>query len=33
MNRKIYVPKNWKIQEQILQKNHGLVDVGHLEQQ
>ena len=33
MKEKIYVSNNWKIQEQILQENHELVDVEHLEQQ
>ena len=30
---RIYIPNNQKIQEQILQKNHNLVDVEHLGQQ
>ena len=30
---KIYVLNNWKIQEQILQKNHEPVDIGYLGQQ
>jgi len=33
MDEKIYIPNNWKIQEQILQKNHELADVGYPEQQ
>ncbi len=30
---KIYVPNNWKIQEQILQENYELADVRYLGQQ
>jgi len=30
MDRKIYIPNNRKIQEQILQENHEPVNVGHL---
>jgi len=33
MEKKIYVLNNRKIQEQILQENHGLADVEHPEQQ
>ena len=29
MEEKIYVPNNKKIKEEILKKNHDLVDVGH----
>jgi len=32
MEGRIYVPNNKKIKEEILQENHNLVDVGHLEQ-
>ena len=33
MEEKIYVPNNWKIQEQILQDNHELADIEYSEQQ
>ena len=33
MNRKIYVPNNRKIQEQILQENHNPVNIGYPGQQ
>ena len=29
MKGKIYVPNNQKIQKQILQENHELVDIGY----
>ena len=29
MNRKIYIPNNWNIQEQVLQKNHKPADVEY----
>ena len=29
MEERIYVPNNKKIREEILKKNHDLVDVGH----
>ena len=32
MEGRIYVPNNKKIKEEILKKNHDLVDVGHPEQ-
>jgi len=32
MEGRIYVPNNKKIKKEILQENHNLVDVGHLEQ-
>jgi len=32
MERRIYVPNNKKIKEEILKENHNLVDVGHLGQ-
>jgi len=33
MNRKIYIPNNWNIQEQILQENHEPVDIKYPGQQ
>ena len=30
MERRIYVPNNWKIWEQILQENHNPANIGHL---
>ena len=33
MEERIYVPNNKKIREEILKKNHNLVDIGHPEQQ
>jgi len=33
MEGKVYVPNNKKIREEILKKNHNLVDVGHPGQQ
>ena len=33
MEEQIYIPNNRKLREQILQKNHDFVDVGHSEQQ
>ena len=33
MEEKIYVPNNWKIQEQILQDNHEPADIEYSEQQ
>ena len=33
MKGRIYIPNNQKIWEQILQENHDLADVEHLEQQ
>ena len=33
MEEKIYVPNNWKIQEQILQENHEPANIRHLGQQ
>jgi len=33
MEEKIYVSNNWKIQEQILQKNHEPADIEYLGQQ
>ena len=30
MKGKIYVPNNWKIQEQILQDNYELANIRHL---
>ena len=33
MNRQIYISNNRKIKERILQENHDLTDIGHLEQQ
>ena len=33
IDRKIYIPNNKKIQEQILPENHNPVDIGHLGQQ
>jgi len=32
MEGRIYVPNDKKIKKEILQENHNLVDVGHLEQ-
>ena len=29
----IYIPNNKKLKEKILQENHDLADIGHLEQQ
>jgi len=33
MDGRIYIPNNWKIQEQILYENYNSADVGHPEQQ
>jgi len=33
MDGRIYVPNSRKIKKKILQENHDLVDMGHLEQQ
>jgi len=33
MEERIYMPNNKKIREEILERNHNLVDVGHPEQQ
>ena len=33
MEEKIYVPNNWKIQEQILQENHEPANIRHSGQQ
>ena len=33
IKERIYVSNNRKIQEQVLQKNHDSVDIGHLGQQ
>ena len=33
MERRIYIPNNKKIREEILKENHDLVDVGHPGQQ
>ena len=33
MEERIYIPNNKKIREEILKKNHNLVDIGHPEQQ
>jgi len=33
IERRIYVPNNKRIREEILKENHNLVDVGHPEQQ
>ena len=32
MERRVYVPNNRKIKEEILKENHDLADVGHSEQ-
>ena len=33
MEEMIYIPNNKKLKKKILQENHDLVDIGHLEQQ
>ena len=32
MERRVYIPNNRKIKEEILKENHDLADVGHSEQ-
>ena len=32
MERRVYIPNNRKIKEEILKENHNLADVGHSEQ-
>ena len=33
IEERIYIPDNKKLKKKILQENHDLVDIGHLEQQ